>query len=354
MPLANVRVIGHYMGGGFGSKLSSGKYSIIAALLARKTGRPVRLFLTREQVIRSMGNRPANTITLKAGAKKDGTLVALQSKVVGTGGAYSAGGTGLADFLVRELYTCPNVRCENQAVYINAGPERPFRAPGHPQGAWALEITMDALAAKLGLDPIEFRLKNIPTVSQARGGLPYTTTGLAQCLTDGAKAFGWTDARAKKPAPGSHVGSRRGRGGRPLDCRQRRSARDGHREAVQRRQRAPQHGRERHRLRHQDVGRPNRRRGAPRAPRAHLNRARRHGDDAVRDAERREQDGADRVARDPRGRARGEAAAPADGRRPPAGAGRRSRVRQRRGVVEVGSRRRRWPSGESRPSAAAA
>ena len=205
MPLANVRVIGHYMGGGFGAKLRSGKYAVIAALLARRTGRPVRLFHTREQVIRSMGNRPPNVIALKAGATKDGTLVALQSKVVGTGGAYSAGGTGLSDLLFRELYTCPNVRCENQAVYINAGPERPFRAPGHPQGAWALEITMDALAAKLGLDPIEFRLKNIPTVSQARGGLPYTTTGLAQCLTDGAKAFGWTDARAKKAAPGSHV-----------------------------------------------------------------------------------------------------------------------------------------------------
>jgi xanthine dehydrogenase YagR molybdenum-binding subunit len=205
MPLSNVRVIGHYVGGGFGAKLSTGKYSIIAALLAKRTGRPVRLFLTREQVIRSMGNRPANTITIKAAAKKDGTLVAIQSKVVGSGGAYSSGGTGLADFLARELYTCPNVRCDNQDVYVHAGPERAFRAPGHPQSAWALEITMDALAVKLGMDPIALRLKNIPAVSQAWGNQPYTSTGLAQCLTDGAKAFGWTEARAKNPAPGSHV-----------------------------------------------------------------------------------------------------------------------------------------------------
>jgi xanthine dehydrogenase YagR molybdenum-binding subunit len=96
------------------------------------------------------------------------------------------------------------VRCENQSAYINAGPQRPFRAPGHPQGAWALEITMDALAAKLGLDPIEFRLKNLSAVSQVRGGIPYTTTGFERCLKEGAAAFGWKEARARAAAPG-HV-----------------------------------------------------------------------------------------------------------------------------------------------------
>jgi CO/xanthine dehydrogenase Mo-binding subunit len=191
-----VRVIGHYMGGGFGGKLEHGKYSVLAALLARKTGRPVRFFLTREQVCRSMGNRPANTITLKAGAKKDGTLVALQSLVVGSGGAYVEGGTGGVDFVIRELYACPNVRSENRGVFINAGPQRAFRAPGHPQGAWALEITLDELAAKLGLDPIALRLKNISLASQVRAGAPpFSSTGFADCLTLGAKAFGWSEAR---------------------------------------------------------------------------------------------------------------------------------------------------------------
>ena len=202
LSLANVRVIGHYMGGGFGSKLSTGKYSVIAALAAKKTGRPVRLFLTREQVLRSMGNRPANTLTIKAGAMKDGTLVALDQKAVGTGGAYSEGGTGAIDIIVRDLYKCANVRCENENVYVNAGPERPFRAPGHPQGAWALEIALDALASKIGMDPIEFRLKNVTDISQLRGNIPYTSTGFARCLTEGAKAFGWTEARAKAPAAG--------------------------------------------------------------------------------------------------------------------------------------------------------
>ena len=177
----------------------------MAALLAKKTGRPVRLFLSREQVCLSMGNRPGNTITLKAGVKKDGTLVALQSKTVGSGGAYSDGGTGGVDFVIRELYACPNVRCENQSVYINAGPERPFRAPGHPQGAWALEIMLDALAAKIGMDPIALRLKNITLISQTRNGNPpYTSTGFSDCLKNGAEAFGWAQARARTPAP-SHI-----------------------------------------------------------------------------------------------------------------------------------------------------
>ena len=203
LPLANVRAIGHYMGGGFGGKLDAGKYSVMAALLARKTRRPVRLFVTREQECQSMGNRPGNTITLKAGAKKDGTLVAFQSSVVGSGGAYSGSGTGGVDYVIRELYKCPSVRCENQSVYINAGPQRAFRAPGHPQGAWALEITMDALAAKLGMDPLDLRRKNFTSVSQSRdGNQPYTSNGLVRCYDEGARAFGWDDAHRRAPQAG--------------------------------------------------------------------------------------------------------------------------------------------------------
>jgi CO/xanthine dehydrogenase Mo-binding subunit len=203
MPLANVRVIGSYMGGGFGSKLQADKYNIIAAVLAKLTARPVKLFLSREETFLCVGNRPPSNMRLKAGVKKDGTLTALELTVLGTGGAYPAGGIGLVDWLVRDLYTCPNVRTEMTDVYINGGPSRPFRAPGHPQGAWALEQMMDALAEAIGMDPVEFRLKSIPTVSQAREGQPpYTTTGLRQCLTEGAKAFGWHEARKRPKGDG--------------------------------------------------------------------------------------------------------------------------------------------------------
>ena len=198
LPLANVRVIGHYMGGGFGSKLQAGKYTIIAALLAKKAGQPVKLFLSREETFLCVGNRPPSNMRLKAGVKKDGTLTALDFACIGSGGAYPAGGTSLVDWQVRDLYKCPNVRTEMTDVYINAGPSRPCRAPGHPQGSWALEQMLDALAEAIKMDPVELRLKNIPTYSQAREGNPsYTTTGLKECLKEGAKAFGWEEAKRK-------------------------------------------------------------------------------------------------------------------------------------------------------------
>ena len=200
LPLSSVRVIGHYVGGGFGSKLSATKQSILAALLARRTARPVKLFVTREETLLGQGNRPSVTMTLKAGVKQDGTLTALEMKTLGTGGAYE--GAGSMDFQVRDLYRCPNVRTEAADAYINAGPARPFRAPGHPQGNWALEQMLDALAEKIGMDPVELRVKNVPTVSQARNDQPYTSTGFKDCLLDGAKAFGWQEARRRARATG--------------------------------------------------------------------------------------------------------------------------------------------------------
>jgi xanthine dehydrogenase YagR molybdenum-binding subunit len=87
-----------------------------------------------------------------------------------------------------------------------------MRAPGHPQGAWALEQMMDALAEKLDMDPVELRLKNVPAVSQANGDLPYTTTGLRACLEEGARAFGWTESRARLAAQDPASPVRRGVG----------------------------------------------------------------------------------------------------------------------------------------------
>ncbi len=196
LPASRVRVVGNYMGGGFGSKLQAGKYTVIAALLAQKTARPVKLFLSREETMLSCGNRPANNMWLKAGVKRDGTLTVLEMKGDGSGGAYSGRGVSLLDWLVKDLYACPNVRTELTNVYTNAGPARPMRGPGHPQNAWALEQMMDALAEEIAMDPVQLRLKNVPATSQAREeNPPYTVTGLRQCLEEGAKAFGWEEAR---------------------------------------------------------------------------------------------------------------------------------------------------------------
>ena len=213
LPLSKVRVIGRYMGGGFGSKLAADKETVIAALLAKKTGRPVKLFLTREETYVAAGNRPPANMRLKAGVRKDGQLTALDFSGLGTGGAYPAGGTGGLDFQIKDLYLCPNVRTETTDVLINACPSRPFRAPGHPQASWALEQMMDALADAIRMDPVELRLKNIPSFSQSReGNPPYTSTRFAQCLMEGARAFGWREARSRTGASGKDRNWRRGVG----------------------------------------------------------------------------------------------------------------------------------------------
>ena len=121
MPMAKVRVIGHYMGGGFGSKLQASKYTILAALLAKQTARPVKLVLTREETLLAVGNRPPTKMRVKAGVMNDGTLTALEFSGTGTGGAVRAGGTSALDFIVRDQYLCPNVRTETTDIYINAG-----------------------------------------------------------------------------------------------------------------------------------------------------------------------------------------------------------------------------------------
>jgi xanthine dehydrogenase YagR molybdenum-binding subunit len=202
LPLSSVRVICPYMGGGFGSKLDVGKYTVIAALLARLTARPVKLALSREESFLSEGNRPANVIRLRAGARRDGTLTALEGTFFGPVGAYPSGAT--SPFQVLALYRCPNVRVEASEVYINAGRARPFRAPGFPPCSWALEQLLDDLAERLGMDPVDLRLKNLTTVLQTQGGMPFTSMGLGDCLSQGAEAFGWRAARERPRDPG-HV-----------------------------------------------------------------------------------------------------------------------------------------------------
>ncbi len=199
LPFNSVRVISKYFGGGFGSKLEMGKYTVIAALLARKTGRPVKAILSREETLLAAGNRPEAKMTLKAGVKKDGTLTALQFTNISTPGAYAAG-TGVG-YQVAELYKCPNVHITESGFYTNAGRGRPFRAPGFPPGNWPLEQMMDMLAEKLGMDPVELRLKNFTDFSQTRN-MPYTSTGLRECLIEGARKFGWKEARAARKGDG--------------------------------------------------------------------------------------------------------------------------------------------------------
>ena len=193
LPLSSVHVSCKYMGGGFGSKLALGKHTVIASLLARQTGKPVKLALSREETFLCEGNRPANEIRLKVGAKSDGTLTALDGSFLGTVGAYPSGAT--SPYLALALYQCENARVQATDVYSNAGVARAMRAPGFPQCAWALEQMIDALAHEIGMDPVEFRMRNEATTLQSRGNMPYTSNGLHRCLSEGAREFGWSESR---------------------------------------------------------------------------------------------------------------------------------------------------------------
>lgn len=157
LPKSQVRVITEYMGGGFGAKFGAGNPGVVAASLSKQTGAPVRLMLDRKEEHLSVGNRPSSDQTLKIGAKKDGSITAIQLISYGSAGCGTgAGCSGPAT----NLYKWATLHTEENDVFINAGPAAAFRAPGHPQGAFALEQTIDELAAKLNMDPIDFRDKN--------------------------------------------------------------------------------------------------------------------------------------------------------------------------------------------------
>ena len=157
IPKSRVRVITEFMGGGFGAKFGAGNFGVVATALSKQTGAPVKMMLTRKEEQLSSGNRPDSRVHLKIGAKKDGTLNAMQLVSYGTAGVGTGAGTAGP---TQNMYKCPNVHTEEYDVFTNAGPAAAMRAPGHPQGAFALEQAMDEIAEKLGIDPLEFRDKN--------------------------------------------------------------------------------------------------------------------------------------------------------------------------------------------------
>ena len=192
---SRVHVTTEYMGGGFGAKFGAGVEGVTAAKLAKEAGAPVKLFLDRKEEHLAVGNRPASIQWIKAGATRDGKLTAMHLVVHGNGG--TNGGTGTSGPL-KNVYACDNVRTEEFDVFTNAGPSAAFRAPGHPQGSFALEATIDELAGKLAMDPLELRMKNDP--SEVR----------QEEFRIGAQRIGWEsrDARrsTKDPAVRRGVG----------------------------------------------------------------------------------------------------------------------------------------------------
>ena len=160
IPLSRIKVIPTEVGGGFGGK-ESVRVSAICVALSRKAGLPVRLTLTREEVFRATG--PGNSIvaTVKVGAKSDGTIVAIQARLLYDAGAFPGAPLRSAIRRVYSHYRTPNMRIDAYDVVTNKPHGAAYRAPGATPTNFALESVIDELGESLGLDPIEFRLKNV-------------------------------------------------------------------------------------------------------------------------------------------------------------------------------------------------
>jgi xanthine dehydrogenase YagR molybdenum-binding subunit len=198
LPEERVRVVCPFLGGGFGSKLSVRSHTAIAAMAAKRTGRPVKLVVKREQMFTSIGYRPANLQRLRLGARRDGRLTAIAHDAV-LGTATHEEWVEQSAAISRMLYDCPNRRTTHRAVRLNLDTPTIMRAPGEAPGSFASEQAVDELAHKLAIDPIELRLRNYADVDP-ENGLPWSSNSLRQCLEAGAQRFGWSQRSAQPRA----------------------------------------------------------------------------------------------------------------------------------------------------------
>jgi CO/xanthine dehydrogenase Mo-binding subunit len=178
MDADRIRVVCEYMGGGFGSKNGPDDHTFVGAELARRSGRPVRTALTRDEEHLAAGNRAATIQRLVAGARADGTLTALGGEFVNAVGA--AGWNTFTEGPMQTLYACPNVRTTTHGARLNLPPMKAFRAPGFVEGTFGLECLLDELAAKLDLDALELRRRNHADVEPVEGR-SYSGKNLLEC-----------------------------------------------------------------------------------------------------------------------------------------------------------------------------
>jgi CO/xanthine dehydrogenase Mo-binding subunit len=177
-----IKVVPTEIGGGFGGKTTV-YLEPLAILLSRKSGRPVKMVMTREEVFRATGPTSGTHIRVKMGAKRDGTLTAAEAVLVYEAGAFKGSPVGAAMMTVFAPYKLANVRIEGWDVVVNKPKVAAYRAPGAPMAALATETVMDELARKLGQDPIDFRLVNAAHEGvQATYGPKFRAIGFVESL----------------------------------------------------------------------------------------------------------------------------------------------------------------------------
>lgn len=204
LPAARIRVIATPNGGGFGGKSDPFSHEIVVAELARRTGRPVKICLTREEVFYCHRGRHPVLMWIRTGYKRDGAITGMHFRSFLDGGAYGSYGVASTYYtgaLQTVTYPVPAYRFEGLRVFTNKAPCGPKRGHGTPQPRFALEVQIDKVAEKLGLDPAEMRLSHLVDAESVTANyLKIGSMGLGACIRKVVDASGWKDRFRKLPA----------------------------------------------------------------------------------------------------------------------------------------------------------
>jgi xanthine dehydrogenase YagR molybdenum-binding subunit len=198
VPGDQVRVISPFVGGAFGSAGTTWPHQLLAAFAARQIRRPVKLVLTRKQLYSNIGYRPTSRQRMAIGADRSGRISTIVHEAHTETSRYNAYEDNLMTG-ARFLYSSPNMGSTYRVVPLDINPPTYMRGPGATTGAFALESAIDDLAFRLGMDPIELRLRNEPD-RDLTDNLPFSTRRLTDCFRQGGDAFGWS---RRSPAPRS-------------------------------------------------------------------------------------------------------------------------------------------------------
>jgi xanthine dehydrogenase YagR molybdenum-binding subunit len=197
IPNENIRLISHYIGGGFGGKGTVLSDIVAASLSARAAGRPVKVTLPRPLIFNNTTHRPKTIQRIRIGATVDGTITAIGHE--SWSGNIRGGRTEAATASTRILYAGANRMTHLRLAVLDLAEGNAMRAPGEAPGMMALEIAMDEMAEKLNMDPVEFRIKNDTQVDPEKRERPFSTRLLVECLKTGAERFDW---KRRKATPG--------------------------------------------------------------------------------------------------------------------------------------------------------
>ena len=180
IPESEIRVIPTEIGGGFGAKITT-YLEPVAAVLSKKSGRPVKVVMSRKEVFEGTGPASATKLRTKIGATKDGKITAAELWMAFDAGAFPGSPVGGGTLCATGAYNIPNLLVDGYDVVTNKQKVQAYRAPGQPQGAFAVEPLIDELAEKLGMDPLDFRLKNaVKEGDRMPNGVPHPYFGIRE------------------------------------------------------------------------------------------------------------------------------------------------------------------------------